>query len=83
MRLLSEYSQLEVTWVVLGATSMRKDEAITSADKFTAGAARQQIVTESFKDGYFPYIGAEIKDYFEALKKSASSPKHDFYPLPS
>jgi LmbE family N-acetylglucosaminyl deacetylase len=26
------------------------------------------ILLRSFRDGFFPYIGAEIKDYFEVLK---------------
>ncbi len=25
-------------------------------------------MVESFRESYFPYIGAEIKDYFEKLK---------------
>ena len=74
LRLLSEYGNVEVTWVVLGAIGIRKDEAITSARKFIAGSSKQEIVIEGFKDGYFPYVGGEIKDFFEAMKKRGSSP---------
>lgn len=69
LRLIEEYSAAEVYWVVLGAAGVRKDEACNSAERFLAGARRREIVTREFRDGYFPYIGAEIKDFFEALKR--------------
>jgi LmbE family N-acetylglucosaminyl deacetylase len=69
LRLIEEYSAAEVYWVVLGAAGVRKDEARKSAQRFLEGARRQEIVTCEFRDGYFPYIGAEIKDFFEALKR--------------
>ena len=30
------------------------------------------IIIKEFKDGFFPFIGAEIKNYFEQLKKEVS-----------
>ena len=29
-------------------------------------------IVEAFRGSYFPYCGAEIKDYFEALKRSST-----------
>jgi LmbE family N-acetylglucosaminyl deacetylase len=59
---------VEVTWVVLGADGRREQEARASAEAFTAAAARSEVVVHGFRDGFFPYIGAEVKDVFEELK---------------
>jgi LmbE family N-acetylglucosaminyl deacetylase len=68
LRLLEENPATEVCWVVLGAAGARKAEATRSAQTFLAGAQRKDIVVKEFRDGYFPYAGAEVKDFFEALK---------------
>jgi LmbE family N-acetylglucosaminyl deacetylase len=68
LRLIEEYPAAEIYWVVLGAAGMRKEEATRSAERFLQGAGRKAIITQAFRDGYFPYIGAEIKDFFETLK---------------
>jgi len=53
----------------MGATGQRRTEAIQSANLFLANAQRKEIVVKEFRDGYFPYIGTEIKDFFEELKR--------------
>ena len=60
--------RLNVHWAVLSATSQRADEAYTSATDLLADAASATIDQEAFKDGFFPYQGAELKFWFEALK---------------
>jgi LmbE family N-acetylglucosaminyl deacetylase len=72
LRLVSEYAHSKVQWVVFGVSGRRIDEAQKSANLFLAGAAEKQVVVKGFRDGYFPYIGAEIKDYFEELKDQAA-----------
>lgn len=72
LRLLEENPAAEVHWVVLGAAGPRKEEAARSADLFLAGARQKEIVIREFRDGYFPYIGAELKDFFEDLKQKCS-----------
>ena len=59
-------------WVVFSANEKRKKEALASASTFLAGAKKNTVVVKSFRDGYFPYVGADIKDYFETLKKAFS-----------
>jgi LmbE family N-acetylglucosaminyl deacetylase len=59
--------RLDVHWVVLSATGQRRDEANASAKAFLADTARTDIDIAGFKDGFFPYQGAEIKAWFEAL----------------
>jgi LmbE family N-acetylglucosaminyl deacetylase len=60
--------EIEVTWVVLGAEGRREREARASAEAFTAAASRSDVVVHGFRDGFFPYIGAEVKNVFEELK---------------
>jgi LmbE family N-acetylglucosaminyl deacetylase len=59
---------LDVTWVVLGADGVRETEARASADSFLAGARTSSVVCHRFRDGFFPYVGGEVKDVFETLK---------------
>jgi LmbE family N-acetylglucosaminyl deacetylase len=57
-----------VEWVVLSGDDERAREAQRSADAFLAGVASRRLVVERFRDGYLPYQGERVKDYFEALK---------------
>ena len=69
LRWLEENPDAEVSWVVMGATGERRAEALRSANLFLAKARRKEIIVKEFRDGYFPYMGAEIKDFFEELKR--------------
>jgi len=59
--------QAEFTWVVLSGDARRAEEARCSAARFV-GTIRATVVVKEFRDGFFPYIGAGIKDFFETLK---------------
>jgi LmbE family N-acetylglucosaminyl deacetylase len=61
-------SDVEVTWLVLGAGGARAEEANASAARFLEGAGRAEVQMHGFRDGYFPYVGMELKDVFESLK---------------
>lgn len=74
LRLAQEYPDLQVTWVVFSASGPRAVEAETSAKAFLAQVASPQIKLNTFRDGYFPFHGEAIKDYFEALKKEITAP---------
>jgi len=63
--------RLEVHWVVFSASGARRDEAQASAEDLLDRVARRRVELHDFQDGYFPYVGAEIKNVFEALKDSA------------
>lgn len=69
LRLLEENPAPEVCWVVLGASGTRKAEALKSANLFLASVRQKEVITKEFRDGYFPYVGTEIKDFFEELKR--------------
>ena len=66
---ISEEFKTEITWVILSGDENRKNEAMRSAKKFLEKSTNQEIVIKSFKESYFPYIGDQIKDFFEELKK--------------
>ena len=72
LRLLTEYKDVEVYWLVLGSSGQRDKEAVESANKFLAKARKKHIVIKNFKNSFFPYKGAEIKSFFEKILKRVS-----------
>jgi LmbE family N-acetylglucosaminyl deacetylase len=60
--------QLDVHWCVLSANGIRAEEAHASAAAFLAGGADVRIEIGSFRDGFFPYQGSEIKAWMEGVK---------------
>ncbi len=60
--------RLDVHWCVLSGAEDREKEARTSANDFLARAASAQIDVMSFRDGFFPEQGEQIKSWFEGLK---------------
>jgi LmbE family N-acetylglucosaminyl deacetylase len=72
LRLAESDPGATVTWIVLSGDGKRANEARASAEDFLSGFATQRVEVESFRDGYFPFEGAGIKDYFERLKTEVS-----------
>jgi LmbE family N-acetylglucosaminyl deacetylase len=68
LRLAQDYQRLAVRWVVLSGSAQRAAEARASAAAFLRGVADAEIQVASFRDGHFPYSGAELKAYIEQLK---------------
>lgn len=68
LRLLDSVPNPEVHWVVFSSDAVRKREAVASANAFLKTVHSRNIHIEDFKNGFFPYIGADIKEYFERLK---------------
>ena len=59
---------VEAHWCVLSAVGARSAEAEASAADFLKGAASAKVELAAFKDSYFPYEGAALKDWFVGLK---------------
>jgi len=72
LRLLEEWDVAEVWWVVFSGENQRILEAKKSASLFTEGVRKKNIKVHSFRDGFLPYSGAEIKEVFEELKREFS-----------
>lgn len=59
--------------MIFGSDEERQREGVASAELFLTGARKSQVVFHNFRDGFFPYIGGEIKEIFLRLEK-------DFFP---
>jgi LmbE family N-acetylglucosaminyl deacetylase len=68
LRLIREYPNVKIHWVVYGATGIRTEEALSSASEILRDVKEKVIAVKEFRDGYFPYVGGEIKEDFERLK---------------
>src|SRR5882672_5372024 len=69
LKLVRDYPNLNVWWVVFSAKAARKQEARASARSFLNGIRSQRVVVEDFKCAFFPIQGEAIKRLFEKLKK--------------
>ncbi|MBV8716468.1 MAG: PIG-L family deacetylase [Chloroflexi bacterium] len=69
MRLIRDYPDLCVTWVVTTAHNERMAEARQSANAMLAGVNHHEVLVGPFRDGFLPYDGAAVKEYFEGLKR--------------
>lgn len=58
-----------VKWVVFTSNEARKPEAQKAAEAFLKDVRNKEITILSFKDGFLPYTGSEIKSYFEKMKR--------------
>jgi LmbE family N-acetylglucosaminyl deacetylase len=72
LKLTANGQPLDVRWVVFSGHGERRDEALNSAEIFLARAKAKDVVVKNFRDGFFPYHGAELKEYFEELKRQAT-----------
>jgi LmbE family N-acetylglucosaminyl deacetylase len=69
LRLAEEVPDLAVRWIVFSGAGPRKGEALGSASAFLERICEKHIEILDFRDGYFPFQGADIKDYFGYLKR--------------
>jgi LmbE family N-acetylglucosaminyl deacetylase len=72
LKLLSEHRDLTVRWVVFSSNPARAREAQKGASLFLKRAKQALITVKDFRDTFFPYVGGEIKEFFDQLKKDAS-----------
>jgi len=69
LKLIEGYGNMAIHWVVFSSNEQRRKEAENSAKVFLADPREKYITIKGFRDGFFPYNGGEIKEYFEALKR--------------
>jgi LmbE family N-acetylglucosaminyl deacetylase len=68
LRLAEQYPNCRFHWVVFSAVGIRKTEAQSAAQLFSGNSRLQDLLLQSFEDGFMPFVGAEIKKVFEQLK---------------
>ena len=72
LALLERYENVIVNWIVFSSNEERAREARESADAFLGRARGKKIEVKQYRDGFFPFLGGQIKDDFEALKREFS-----------
>lgn len=69
LALLERYPNVIVKWIVFSGNEERISEARASADAFLSQARGKEVVLKNFRDGFFPFLGGQIKEEFETLKR--------------
>jgi LmbE family N-acetylglucosaminyl deacetylase len=69
LKLLEEDALSAIGWVVLSGKGERADEARASAEAVLSGVDEKRLMLRDFRDGFFPYDGGDIKEFFESLKE--------------
>jgi LmbE family N-acetylglucosaminyl deacetylase len=70
--LIDNFPDAHFEWIVFSSSPARAQEATRSANRLLASAISKNVLIENFRNGYFPYVGEQIKDYFESLKTRIS-----------
>ena len=68
LRLIESYPHVSVQWLVFASNTTRRAEASASAGLFLQHVRDKRVDIMAFRDGFFPYVGGEIKEVFEGLK---------------
>jgi hypothetical protein len=69
LRLVEDGLAASVGWVVLSAAGERAEEARASAAAFLKQAPEHEVVVRDFRDGFLPYEGWQVKEFFEELRR--------------
>jgi len=72
LKLLDEDPRREIVWVVFSSGRRRSHEAKRSATLFLKDCEKKKVIVQNFRDGFFPYSGEKIKEFFEKLKRKFS-----------
>jgi LmbE family N-acetylglucosaminyl deacetylase len=68
LALLDERADSQVRWLVLSGSDQRAAEARASAAAMCGPQALAAFTAATFRDSYFPFAGAEIKDAMAAVR---------------
>jgi LmbE family N-acetylglucosaminyl deacetylase len=72
LRLGAEHPDCVFHWVVFSAIGARAAEARHAATQFVDPLRLKGPVLKTFRDGFMPFVGADIKTVFEELKQAVS-----------
>lgn len=72
IELRRRYPQLRFHWVVFSGDAERERETRAAAQKLLGAGDHCEVEVHRFRGSYFPYLGAQIKDAFEALRVRAA-----------
>jgi LmbE family N-acetylglucosaminyl deacetylase len=72
LRLTKEIPRAQFYWMVFSGDQKRAREAVQGGNSFLEGISSKTIKVQDHKESYFPYVGASIKESFEAIKREFS-----------
>jgi len=72
LKLIEDYSNIAVYWVVFSSNQQRAQEAKISSNIFLKEVSNKEVVIKNFQDGFLPFQGKEVKECFEELKQEFS-----------
>jgi LmbE family N-acetylglucosaminyl deacetylase len=67
LRLLQKYPNCMFHWAVFSAVGIRDAEARRGAELFARSNIVREPILKSYKDGFMPFVGGEVKATFEEL----------------
>src|SRR5208337_1693097 len=68
LRLAEQHPGSVFHWVVFSANGVRAAEARRAAELFVGASSLRGPLLKTFRDGFMPFVGAEVKAVFEELK---------------
>jgi LmbE family N-acetylglucosaminyl deacetylase len=71
LSLLQRYPNGVLYWAVFSAIGNRAEEAKRAASLFAGTACLKELRLKSFRDGFMPFDGAEVKMAMEELKEAS------------
>jgi LmbE family N-acetylglucosaminyl deacetylase len=72
LKLTESTSPPAFTWVVFSSDAIREAEASQGAASLLHRAPGSRVIIKKFRDGFLPYEGGAIKEFFEDLKTVAA-----------
>jgi LmbE family N-acetylglucosaminyl deacetylase len=72
LQLAQDYPGCVFHWVVFNAVGVRQAEARRGAELFGGTRLAGQPRLESFRDGFMPFMGSQIKEVFEDIASKVS-----------
>jgi LmbE family N-acetylglucosaminyl deacetylase len=72
LHLSEKYPNCVFHWVVFNAVGVRETEAKAAATRFVPADRLKGPQLKAFRDAFMPFLGAEVKGFFEQLKATVS-----------
>jgi LmbE family N-acetylglucosaminyl deacetylase len=72
LKFVEQVPQAQFLWVTFSGTEERFKELSQSAKCFLKNSNSSSVVTYKFRESFFPFVGAEIKECFEKIRKDFS-----------
>ena len=71
LALVERFPEAHFDWVVFSSNPVRAEEAEASAREFLRDVKKENLSIEInlFRESFFPYLGSQIKEHFEAIKQ--------------